>query len=122
MKNLLSTTLTIFALFNLTACEHQATQTQSVAIVKTEDTLAKITAVKSELVKRGYDSEMISSLFGDDNFYFPKTKEELDLTIYIVDHIIDNGQYAITDKTKMIELAQDAFELFKDSNTMSQSH
>ena len=69
--------------------------------------------VNDLLLEKGFEQQMITDLFGDEFFYFPKTDEELDLSYYIVDKIIQNGQYNASDRKQLRKLAMEAFELFK---------
>lgn len=70
--------------------------------------------VNDLLLEKGFDQKMINNLFGDEFFYFPKTNEGLDLSYYIVDKIIQNGQYSSSDREQLRKLAMEAFELFKE--------
>lgn len=69
--------------------------------------------VNDLLLEEGFEQRMINDLFGDEFFYFPKTEEGLDLSYYIVDKIIQNGQYTPSDREQLRKLAIEAFELFK---------
>ncbi|MFZ9029621.1 MAG: hypothetical protein ACO2Z9_11435, partial [Crocinitomicaceae bacterium] len=69
--------------------------------------------VKDLLLEKGFEQRMIHDLFGDEFFYFPKTDEGLDLSYYIVDKIIKNGQYSSSDREQLRKLAMEAYELFK---------
>jgi hypothetical protein len=62
---------------------------------------------------------MINDLFGDEYFYFPKSEEDLYLSYYIVDKIIQNDQYNDSDKEQLVKLAINAFELYKQDNLKS---
>ena len=62
---------------------------------------------------------MINDLFGDEYFYFPKSEKELNLSYYIVDKIIQNGQYNDSDKEQLVNLAISAFELYKQDSLKS---
>lgn len=121
MKNLLLVTVMLTAAFSADAIEINPIVNTIESTEKSNDTLAKITAARIALEERGYDSEMISVLFGDDNFYFPTSKEELSLTIYIIDFIIDNGQFEKSDKSKLVLMAKEAYRLFNSSSEISVS-
>ena len=69
--------------------------------------------VNDLLLEKGFEQRMINDLFGDEFFYFPKTDEGLDLSYYIVEKIIQNGQYTSSDRDQLRKLAMEAFELFK---------
>lgn len=73
-----------------------------------------VSSVSKSLIDQGYEEQMINDLFGDEYFYFPKSDSELDLSFYIVDKIIENGQYKSADRDKLKNLASDAFTLYQD--------
>lgn len=73
-----------------------------------------VTTVRKSLIDKGYEEGMINDLFGDEYFYFPKSDSELDLSFYIVDKIIENGQYDPTDRDKLKNLASEAYMLYQD--------
>lgn len=76
-------------------------------------------SIHKNLIDLGYDSEMINDLFGDEYFYFPRNDSELDLSYYVVDKIIENGQYTSSDRDKLRTLAADAFDLYQNQQVSS---
>ena len=75
----------------------------------------KIIKVREELEKKGFAVSMMNDLFGDENFYFPKSEKELETTVVIVDLIIDNGQYSTSDRFQLVNLANAAYELYQSN-------
>jgi len=118
MKNLFLITVMLTGAISANAIETNSNTIEVTA--ESGDTLTRISATRNALEEQGYDSEMIDVLFGLDNFYFPTTKKELDLTIYIIDAIIGNEQYKKSDKVTLVALANDAFKLFKSESSVSE--
>ena len=75
----------------------------------------KIMKVREELENKGFTAAMMDDLFGDENFYFPKTEKELETTVVIVDLIIENGQYVSTDRHQLVKLAYAAYDLYQSN-------
>lgn len=75
----------------------------------------KIIKVREELENKGFTATMMDDLFGDENFYFPKTEKELETTVIIVDLIIDNGQYSTADRFQLVNLANAAYDLYQSN-------
>lgn len=82
-----------------------------------EEANKRISSVRQELAQLGYSLEMMNDLFGDENFYFPTTEEKFETTIYIVDLLIENGQYKQSAKSDLIAMAVQAHSLY--TNTQS---
>ena len=71
-----------------------------------------IAAVETEMIAEGTDLETIKTIFGDDNLYFPKNEEELDLSYYVIDKIIENGQVQDDRRNELRELSLKAYNLY----------
>lgn len=71
-----------------------------------------IAAVETEMITEGVDLETIKTVFGDDNLYFPTNEEELDLTYYVIDKIIENGQIDISKRDELRGLTLRAYNLY----------
>lgn len=81
-----------------------------------------IAAVETEMIAEGTDLETIKTIFGDDNLYFPKNEEELDLSYYVIDKIIENGQVQDDRRNELRELSLKAYNLYlKKKNYYDQS-
>jgi hypothetical protein len=94
------------------ACQTNPALTSEKLIENPMDTTNNMKNSIKILVQKGYSLEIITDLFGDENINFPKTEQELSLTIHIVDLIIENEQYQKTDKNKLVDLANEAYLLF----------
>lgn len=80
-----------------------------------------ISDTRDNLNLKGYSSEMMNDLFGDENMYFPTTDEQLTTTLYIVDKLIENKQYEEADRTTLISLSNDAYKSFKNNLSVQTS-
>ena len=112
MKNSILITV-LFAVTSVFAVENEPENNPQAAASTIDQTTAKISSVKNDLLEMGYTDEMINDVFGDENFYFPKSSEELELTIYVVDKIIGNGQYKIHDRSELVAMSITALFLFE---------
>jgi len=72
----------------------------------------KITKARNELKQLGYSADMMNNLFGDENLYFPSTKNKLNTVVHIIDNLIANDQYVESDRIVLQRLAQDAYSTY----------
>lgn len=116
MKKLILITIIALTAVSVKANEVQKMKSE-ISIQSNDDLIKKIANVRMELASLGYSVEMMNDLFGDENFYFPTNEETLDLVIYLVDKLIENGQYDAVEKPILTSLAKDAYMLM--GNTLS---
>mgnify|MGYP003627379712 FL=1 len=74
---------------------------------------AKKTAVaKQELLNDGYTMNEMDMVFGEENFYFPTTQEKANQTKGILSNLVSNNQIKESDKKRLGEMIEDAYEYF----------
>ena len=113
MKRLTLFTLMIISVTIATAGTNKNGQLmQEEKKISTEELKQKITNSRNELLSAGYTQEMMNDLFGDENFYFPTTRDKLNTSFYIIDKLIENKQYKESERGVLLSLAKKAFNAY----------
>lgn len=88
--------------------------------VNTDDSTKKVMLVRNELLQEGFSNELMNNVFGDENFYFPTSKEKYSNLLYVLQLLIDNKQFDESDKVALVSLAEKAYQMFiqHEANTM----
>ena len=75
--------------------------------------IARKTAIaKQELLSDGYTMDEMDMVFGEEDFYFPTTNEKSNQTKGILGNLVSNNQIKETDKKRLGEMIEDAYEYF----------
>jgi len=115
MKNLKLITVITITLFigNVNASEFYSTPSET-AITSTDEVKKKMAEIRVELQNAGYSQFMMDELFGDENFYFPKSQEDLETVLHIVNLLIENEQFEESDRPALISLAKSAYTQYSN--------
>lgn len=79
----------------------------------------EINEVRDVLRSNGYSVKMMNHLFGAENHFFPSTTEKLEQSIFMVNHLIENGTYEQKDRDVMIFILFEAHNLFNGKNQLA---
>tara|TARA_R110001599_G_scaffold266278_1_gene467002 strand:- start:197 stop:670 length:474 start_codon:yes stop_codon:yes gene_type:complete len=75
--------------------------------------IARKTAIaKQELLSDGYTMDEMDMVFGEEDFYFPTTTDKSNQTKGILGNLVSNNQIKETDKKRLGEMIEDAYEYF----------
>ncbi|MFT5778560.1 MAG: hypothetical protein ACI837_001516 [Crocinitomicaceae bacterium] len=93
------------------------TDEHSLSFEKSAEEKFKIEETRAALDYAGTENTvgMMNDLFGEENLYFPVNQESLNTVVYIVDLLIQNDQYDVTEKDRLIELANSAYAFYTKS-------
>ena len=115
MKNLILIQAMLIG-FTISLANNRIAQTnnQADSIEKSFNESIKIDETRTALVNEGYSEDMTDNLFGYENFYFPMNENVLATVINIVDILIENDFYDVSDKATLVSLANSAYELYNN--------
>ena len=75
----------------------------------------KIDIARDSLTARGVSKEDMDNVFGEENFFFPTTRAKEKQTIDIIDNLITNNQYKASDKDRLVDMVETAYNEFKQA-------
>lgn len=104
---------TTFFAFN-TIPDNDSIETSSA--IEPKDTF--VTSITKDLLELGYTSEMMTDVFGADHSNLPKSSDELEQIIFVIDNSIRNGKYTREDRPELVAMSITALYMFEESTDL----